>query len=73
MGSVLAILGANPDQTTVTVKCKLVVDKNGSFAGLVPVELASLDVLLGKVQALTFAEAIVAKVTEEGFAIVQDP
>ena len=69
MGSVLAILGANPNQTTVKVKCKLVVntdkDGNGTFAGLVPVEH-----VMGKAEALTFAEAIVAKVTEEGFAIV---
>ena len=71
MGSVLAILGANPEQTTVPVKCKLVVDegakkKGGStFAGFVPVELEDIDVLAGKLAALQFAEMIVDKVTED--------
>ena len=66
MGSLLAILGANPNATTVTVTCNLVVEKSGNFAGFVPVELLQTgDVLATKKTSLRFAEKIVEKVTAE--------
>ena len=64
MGTVLANLGANQEQTTVTAKAKLVVDNGGKFAGMVLAE-TDVDVLTQKKSALEIARGMVAKVTAD--------
>ena len=58
MGSAVSLLGQQ--DSTLSIVCKLVVDDEGQFAGLAPVEF--IGAAEGRAQAFEFGQALVALV-----------